>query len=142
MIRAKNILMSSAILLMSAGCAASSREPILYPNEKLQTAGPAQAQAAVRDCETLADQYTEDKSKYTEIGKSGLVGGAVGAGTGALAGTILGENVGRSTGAGAAVGGVLGVLSGLRSQGEDSPSRQEFVAHCLQRQGYEVAGWR
>ena len=127
--------------MAAAGCAAA-REPILFPNNHLERVGSANARAEVLDCEGLAEQYTENSSEYREVGKSGLIGGAVGAGTGALAGAIMKDNVGRATGAGAAVGGVLGVLSGLRDRGTQSPSYRQFVEYCLEKRGYEVAGWR
>jgi hypothetical protein len=88
----------------------------------------------------LADEYIKQPNRYTEIAKQGLIGGALGAGTGAVAGVITGET-GRGTGAGAAVGGILGVLKGMSEMNERSPSYERFVEHCLQKEGYEIAGW-
>lgn len=135
----KGLLLFS--LLFYAGCSQTARDPIAYPRS-MERAPPGQIRSDVDECKSMASDYDNDRNRYLEMGKGGLVGGAVGAGAGALAGTITGSNVGRATGAGAAVGGVLGVLNELRQEGDSDPSYQRFVERCLERRGYDVTGWR
>jgi hypothetical protein len=40
------------------------------------------------------------------------------------------------------VGGVIGVLKGMSEMNDRSPSYERFVEHCLQKEGYEVIGWK
>jgi len=94
------------------------------------------------ECMALASDYASDQSGYSDTLKSGAIGAGVGAGTGALAGVITKGKVGRTTAAGAAVGGVLGVLKGLYDKNQNAnPSYDQFVEHCLERKGYDIAGW-
>lgn len=138
------ITLIGVVALSAAGCSSmmGPKRPQLFPNDKLAKTSSMTSQADIDRCIRLADQYIEEPNKYADVAKQGLIGGAVGAGTGALAGTITGNNVGRATGAGAAVGGVIGVLKGMSEMNDRSPSYERFVEHCLQKEGYEVIGWK
>ena len=129
------------LLPVSIGCAATgTREPVVFPGST--NASAAQMRADRSECMAMASEYDSDRAGYSDTVKSGAIGAGVGAGTGALAGVITKGKVGRATAAGAAVGGVLGVLKGLYDRNQTTnPSYEQFVEHCLERKGYEIAGW-
>ena len=127
-----------ALLVLAAGC--SARRPVLYPNDKLGSAGPAGADQDIAECMQLADQYVKSGGRAREIGKDAAIGGGVGAAAGAVGGAIYGS-AGRGAAAGAAGGVTAGLLSGLFKESGPSPVYQNFVNTCLHDRGYRVIGW-
>src|SRR5262245_17653686 len=101
--------MLSAVLVV--GCAA--KRPTLYPNEKMQTVGTAQADQDIADCEARGQEWVKSGGQSEQVLKEGAknvaVGTAVGAASGAVGGAIWG-NAGEGAAAGAAGGAVAGVL--------------------------------
>lgn len=138
----RKLSLIGSVLLIFSGCAnlTTPKSPDFYPNEEYRRS-PGAAEAASRECMSLADEYVRSPNRYQEMAKEGLIGGAVGAGTGALGGTIMGSKVGRATAAGAAIGGILGVLNSAKDFNDRDPSYERFVERCLQQRGFEVIGW-
>jgi outer membrane lipoprotein SlyB len=131
-------LISSSLL---SACATGPNKPRFYPNDYYRRVGGSQAEMDSSQCMAMADQYSQDPSRWQEAAKSGLGGAVVGAGVGAVGGVITKGSVGRTTAAGAAIGSLIGVASELSKIGEKSPSYERFVEHCLQMKGYEIIGW-
>ena len=130
-----------AALALSA-CSAGPK-PILYPNERLNAVGQAQADQDIAECRAVADNAgaSEGTSGARQAAGSTAVGGAVGGATGAVGGAILGR-----PGTGAAVGAATGATAGLlRSifRGGSGPSAayRNVVDRCLRERGYEPMGW-
>lgn len=124
-------------LLIVLALSACASRPQLYPNKKLQEAGPEAANSDVAACEKLADDYmTSGKGK--DIASGAGKGAAVGGVTGAVAGIFTG-NVGRGALFGAAVGGTAGGASAAVSPDE---VKRNYVNHCLEEKGYKVMGWK
>ena len=126
-----------------AGCA-SGPKPILYPNERLNAVGQAQADQDIAECRDMAANAgaSAGSGKAGQAAGSTAVGGAMGGATGAVGGAILG-----APGTGAAVGAATGATAGLlRSMfsggGGPSPAYRNFVDHCLRERGYEPVGWQ
>lgn len=136
------MIRSFAILLVAllAATACGSKQPQLYPNDKYQAAGPAQAQADINECELLAERYAGQETEAGETAKRTAAGAGVGAAGGAAAGAIYGS-AGRGAAAGAAAGAVGGLLSGLFGRGPD-PVYRNYVDRCLREKGYEPMGWK
>jgi hypothetical protein len=130
------VLLAAVVLL--AGC--SARRPVLYPNEKLQTAGPTAADQDIAECMHLADGYVKSGGKGREVAKDAAIGGATGAAGGAVGGAIWGS-AGRGAASGAAAGVTVGLLHGLFKESGPSPLYQNYVNTCLADRGYRVIGW-
>jgi len=124
--------------LLAVGC--SARRPVLYPNEKLDKAGPAGAQSDIDECIQLADGYVKSGGRAGEVAKDAAIGGGTGAAAGAVGGAIWGS-AGRGAAAGAATGVTAGLLHGLFKSGGPSPVYQSYVNTCLSDRGYRVLGW-
>ena len=135
-------MFSVMVLSLCASSCTPTSQPVLYPNEQLQKAGPVQADVDRQHCMALADNYIKEPNKYLEMAKTGALGAGVGAATGAVAGTITKGQVGRATAAGAAVGAIVGIASEASKQSGRSPSYERFVEYCLQKKGYEITGWQ
>jgi outer membrane lipoprotein SlyB len=132
-----------ALLPLALGACASSPEPVLYPNERLQAVGSAQAEQDIAECRALAEGAgaSEGTSDARRAAGGTVAGGAVGGASGAVGGAILG-----SPGTGAAVGAATGATAGLmRSifRGGSGPSAayRNVVDRCLRERGYEPMGW-
>jgi hypothetical protein len=130
--------------LMLAACA-SDPEPILYPNDRLQAVGQAQAEQDIAECRDLAENAgaSAGSGEAGRAAGSTAAGGAIGGASGAVGGAILG-----SPGTGAAVGAATGATAGLmrsifsggRGSGPSAAYRN-VVDRCLRERGYEPAGW-
>jgi hypothetical protein len=130
--------------LTLAACA-SDPEPILYPNDRLQALGQAQAEQDIAECRALAESAgaSAGSGEAGRAAGSTAAGGAIGGATGAVGGAILG-----SPGTGAAVGAATGataglmrsIFSGSRGSGPSAAYRN-VVDRCLRERGYEPAGW-
>jgi hypothetical protein len=132
-----------APLALALGACASGPEPVLYPNERLQAVGAAQAEQDIAECRALAEGAGASEGADTTERAAGstAAGGAVGGATGAVGGAILGR-----PGTGAAVGAATGATAGLMRSifsGGSGPSAayRNVVDRCLRERGYEPVGW-
>jgi hypothetical protein len=129
---------------LALGACSSGPRPILYPNERLQAVGQAQADRDIAECRAVADGAgaSEGSDDATRAAGSTAAGGAIGGATGAVGGAILGR-----PGTGAAVGAATGATAGLLRSifsgggGQPSPAYRNFVDRCLRERGYEPVGW-
>lgn len=130
-----------------AGCAV--KRPTLYPNEKYNSVGKAQADQDIADCEAKAKEYVKtggvDSQMARDAAKNTAGGAVVGAAGGAVGGAI-GGNVGQGAAVGAASGATAGLvgtlLGGLFSGGSGpDPVYASFVETCLREKGYQPIGW-
>jgi len=136
-------LAALALIGMLAACS-SGPKPILYPNDRLQAVGQAQADQDIAECRELAANAGASAGADTTRRAAGgtAVGGAIGGATGAVGGAILGR-----PGTGAAVGAATGATAGLLRSvfsgggGQPSPAYRNFVDRCLRERGYEPVGW-
>ena len=131
------VLAAATVLV---GC--STRRPVLYPNEALQTSGPDGADRAINECMQLADGYVKAGSGQAgKTARDAAIGGGTGAAAGAVGGAIWG-NAGQGAAAGAAAGVTAGVINSLfNGSGGPSATYQNFVNTCLAERGYRVIGW-
>lgn len=140
----KTILGILAILatLALTGCA-STKKPILYPNNHLNTVGQQQADADINACMQSAETSGANAGKSEELAKRTAKAGAVGGATGAVAGAI---SSGTSTGRGAAIGGAgaatAALVSGAFDSSEPTNVYINYVEICLREKGYQTIGWR
>jgi hypothetical protein len=135
-------LAALALIGTLAACASGPR-PILYPNDRLQAVGQAEADRAVAECRELAESAgaSGGSGDVGQAAGSTAAGGAIGGATGAVGGAILGR-----PGTGAAVGAATGATAGLLRSifsggGQPSPAYRNFVDRCLRERGYEPVGW-
>jgi hypothetical protein len=129
------------ILFLSSCAASGNRErPNFYPNDRLREAGPAQADRDVAHCESLANEYVQQGSKWGDVAIDTGTGAVVGAGAGAVGGAIMG-NTGRGTAVGAATGALYGLYQATRDSMKTDPNWKRFVEECLADKGYQVYGW-
>ncbi len=135
------LLMLSAVLVIT-GCA-SSKRPVLYPNQHYNAVGRYQADADINACMQAARASGADSGKGGELAKNTAKAGAVGGATGAVVGaiskstsTVQGAAIG---GAGAATGALVG---GAFKASEPTDIYKRFVDQCLRDRGYQVLGWR
>lgn len=128
--------------LAITGCA-STKKPILYPNNHLNTVGQQQANADINACMRAAEASGANSGKSEELAmktaKSGAVGGATGAVVGAIsssASTVRGAAIG-SAGAATAT-----LVSGAFDAAEPTQVYIRYVEICLRNKGYQTIGWR
>ena len=136
-----NILMLIALLTFT-GCA-SSKKPVLYPNQHLNAVGQNQADADIRACMQLAEASGANAGKGGGLAKNTAKAGAVGGATGAVVGGISSSS---SIGRGAAIGGAGAATAALVGGAFDSSEPTQvyirFVEQCLRDKGYQPIGWR
>lgn len=131
------LVVSFALCGLASGC---TMRPALYPNEHLTRVGKQQADADIRNCMELAEEYEVKAGQGKELAKGTAIGAGGGAVAGAVGGAISG-NVGGGIATGAASGAALGLFYGLFKAAEPSPTYKNFVNKCLQEKGYEIVGW-
>ena len=135
-------LMLLVLALALTGCA-SSKKPVLYPNQHLNTVGQAQADADIYACMRSAEASGANAGKGEELARDTAKAGAVGGATGAVVGAISSST---STGRGAAVGGAGAATATLVRGAFDSSEPTQvyirFVDQCLRDKGYQPIGWR
>lgn len=142
--RQNALFIVGGVLLLTA---CSSVQPILYPNEHMQSVGKEIAEKDIEACRELAKSAGAEESsgKAGRVATGTVVGGGVGAAAGAVGGAISGS-VGRGSMIGAATGAVWGLLTGLYHAiaGPSQPNQAytNFVNRCLEEKGYEVSGWQ
>lgn len=141
------VLLSLVVLLALAGCAV--KRPTLYPNEKYNSVGKAQADQDIADCEAKAKEYVKTGGVNSQMAKDAAkntAGGAVVGAAGGAVGGAIGGNVGQGAAVGAASGATAGLvgtlLGGLFSGGSGpDPVYANFVETCLREKGYQPIGW-
>ncbi len=134
----KTMLFFFVSMLISCGCS-TTRGPILYPNEHLNTVGAEQANRDIEECCQLADSYLKSQ-KAKEVAKNAVENSVVGAAAGAAAGSMFGH-VGRGAAAGAAAGAASTVTHALFRVKDPDPVFMNYVNHCLSERGYQPLGW-
>ena len=134
----KSIPLAAAVGFLM-GCA--PQRPVLYPNEKLNTVGAAQAEQDINECIALAQQAGVAANKAGKVAGRTATGAAVGAAGGAAVGAVHG-NVGRGAASGAAGGAAVGLASGLIKSRDLDPVTKRYVDMCLQERGYKTLGWQ
>jgi outer membrane lipoprotein SlyB len=132
-------LLVGGIVASSLACAA--KRPVLYPNERLDTVGPAMAQQEIDAClQRAAEAGHQSHAAGEVVGYTG-VGAAAGAAVGAAVGAVAG-GAGRGAAMGAAGGGSAGLIRGLFHSRDLDPVQRRFVEQCLREKGYQVIGWQ
>ncbi len=135
------ILLLLAILSFT-GCA-SSKKPVLYPNQYLNAVGQYQADADIRACMQAAEASGANAGKGGELAANTAKAGAVGGATGAVVGAISSS---ASVGRGAAIGGAgaatAAVVGGAFKASGPTQIYMRFVEQCLRDRGYQPIGWR
>ena len=139
--RMKTILSGSAaafLALVISGCAAE--RPVLYPNEKLTTSGPAISQQDIDNCMALAESSGARAHGSTPDPGEVAVNTGAGAASGAARGAVHG-NPGTGAAAGAAGAAAGSVFRGF-FRPHKNPMNRRFVEMCLHERGYQVVGWQ
>ncbi len=130
------------VILTFTGCA-SSKKPVLYPNQHLNTVGQYQADADISACMQVAKASGANSGKGGELAKNTAKAGAVGGATGAVVGGISSSS---SMGRGAAIGGAGAatavLVGGALVSTEPTQVYIRFVEQCLRDKGYQPIGWR
>ena len=133
----KAALVAITLCSILQGC---SKKPVLYPNEYLKNVGREQAEADIRKCLEMAEEYGVETQQGDKVAKGTAVGAAGGAVGGAVGGAISG-NLGGGIVTGVAGGAAVGLFYGLFSASEPSATYKNFVNKCLSEKGYEPVGW-
>jgi hypothetical protein len=135
------ILILLAVLAL-AGCS-STKKPVLYPNNHLNTVGQQQADIDINACMRAAEASGANAGKGGELAKDTAKAGAVGGATGAVVGAISSNT---STGRGAAIGGAgaatATLVGGAFNSSEPTQVYLRYVEICLREKGYQPIGWR
>jgi len=122
---------------------ASSKRPVLYPNNHLTMVGQPQADADINACMRAAEASGANSGKGGELAKGTAKAGAVGGATGAVVGAL---SSGTSMGRGAAIGGAgaatATLVGGAFDASEPTQVYLRFVEQCLRDKGYQPIGWR
>lgn len=134
------IVFPASLLLLLGACSAPS--PVLYPNEKLNEVGKAEADRDIEDCKQLAASGGANPAsgRLARSARNTAVGGAAGGATGAVGGAVLGS-AGRGAAFGAATGATAGLMRSIFSRPQPSGAYKNFVDRCLRERGYDPVGW-
>lgn len=136
-----DILIFLAVLTVT-GCA-TSKKPVLYPNQYLNIVGQYQADADIKACMRAAEVSGANAGKGEEVARNTAKAGAVGGATGAVVGAISSSS---SVGRGAAIGGAgaatAALVGGAFKTSEPTQVYLRFVEQCLRDKGYQPIGWR
>lgn len=136
-----SILAILASLIMT-GCA-STKKPVLYPNQHLNMVGQQQANVDIDSCMRAAEASGANAGRGEELAKDTAKAGAVGGTTGAVVGAISSNT---SAGRGAAIGGAGAATATLvRGAFETEEPTQVYIRYvemCLREKGYQTIGWR
>lgn len=135
-----------AILLLAslvfAGCA-STKKPVLYPNQHLNMVGQQQGIADIDACMRAAEASGANDGKGADLAKDTARAGAVGGTTGAVIGAISSSSdVGRGAAIGAAGAATATLVGGAFDSTEPTQVYIRFVEICLREKGYQPIGWR
>jgi outer membrane lipoprotein SlyB len=140
---AVRILMACIAVVSLVACAAAQVRPVLYPNQKMQEAGEAQARRDVDECIAKAERAGASGEEPNNVGRGAAQGAAIGGATAAVAGAIGGGGHALERAAqGAAVGATAGAVHGAFRPGGPDSIHRNFVQRCLKDLGYDVIGWK
>ena len=121
--------MLNAALLTAIFCAltpACSKKPVLYPNEHLKRVDREQADADIKRCMELAEEYDVKTRQGDKVAKSTAIGAAGGAVGGAVGGAISG-NLGA-------------LLQNIIQVGDDLHFRSAVCGPSLLLEGLTISG--
>ena len=128
--------------LACTGCA-STKKPILYPNNHLNMVGQQQADADIDACMRAAEASGANSGKGEDLAKSTAKAGAVGGATGAVVGALSSSSdLGRGAAIGSAGAATATLVSGAFDTAEPTQVYIRFVEICLREKGYQTIGWR
>jgi hypothetical protein len=132
-----SLLLGGSILLLS--CAGPQR-PVLYPNDKLNSAGKEASTQDINECIQLSVEAGLEEKKGKEVAGETVKEGARGAIIGAAVGAVTG-NLGEA----AAIGAAGGAAAGMTREALDrelDPVQKQYVDQCLRDRGYQPIGWK
>jgi hypothetical protein len=129
------------LLACAIASACAAKRPVLYPNEKYQSAGIEASQIDVDTCMRQAETGVGDKNVAASTAGRTAVGAAGGAAVGAVGGAISGH-AGTGAAVGAGAGATAGLLSGLWGSNEHDSTYMAYVETCLREKGYQPIGWK
>ena len=136
------VILALFATLAITGCA-STKKPVLYPNNHLNRVGQQQADADINACMRAAEASGANSGKSEELAKKTAKAGAVGGATGAVAGSLSSSS---DLGRGAAIGGAgaatATLVSGAFDASEPTHVYINYVEICLRNKGYQTIGWR
>jgi len=129
-------------ILILSGCSNPPKRPVVYPNAKATSAGPAQVARDVEACMTLARQYGIGETRQDNIARDTATGALLGGVAAGTWGLVRGDATERAA-AGAAAGAATAATRSVITSTENrlNPTFQGFVQRCLSERGYEVIGW-
>lgn len=130
---------TALLLIIMMACA--PKQPVLYPDEQLESVGKKASKDDINDCIRLAEESGLDSDQTGEVVGDTALGAAVGGATGVAVGAIHGRT-GRGAASGAAAGGIAGLVRGLFRSREPEPVFRNYVEKCLQDREYTTIGWR
>ncbi|MDH3521118.1 MAG: hypothetical protein OEM49_11740 [Myxococcales bacterium] len=129
-----------ALVAILCGCV--TKQPVLYPNARLEEAGPEVAEREIRACQAAARDFqpTDAGAEAAAADAAATTGAAAAAG--AVGGAIGGRGAGVGAAIGAATSATFNLVRATFRRREPDPVRKRFVERCLAERGYEIAGWR
>jgi len=131
----------AALALLVGGCSSVPSQPILYPNNKYESVGEAEAQSDIDQCMDLATSHGVQVTADGKIVEKSATGAAV-AGASAGAWGLVRGDAGERALAGAAAGAAGGAVKGVIDSNRTSPVFKNFTQQCLRGKGYQVVGWQ
>ncbi len=134
-------ILLTGLMLLLAACAAKPVQPVLYPNETLEKAGKATAEADIQACMATARESGIKENRDGQVAEKATKGAVVGAVASGAWGLVMGD-AGQRAAAGAAAGAASGAVVGAMDASELDPVFKNFVEKCLRDKGYEVIGWQ
>ena len=128
------------LLPLVAVLACAHPRPVLYPDDRLKTAGPEASKKDVDECIAQAKVYLKANPAKKIARRTGR-GGIFGAFLGAVAGAFTG-NFSRAISEGAAIGAAAGLAHGVYESGSPDEIQRAYANRCLADKGYSVIGWK
>ena len=118
----------------------TTKDPVLYPNEKTQQASDAQIDQDIKECAELAERAGAKSNDTSEQAAETTKDAAEGAVTGGATGAVTG-NAGVGAATGAISRGLNRFFASLDNANEPSAEYKRIVERCLVDKGYEPIGW-
>lgn len=128
------------ILTLIISACATSKSPVLYPNEQVKEVSDQQVDQDIQECVALADSSGAKSNSAEQETKETATNATEGAITGAATGAITG-NAGVGAATGAITRGLNRFFNGLGRTNEPSATYKRIVERCLVDKGYEPIGW-
>lgn len=133
--------MRSALLVLSiATIACAHPRPVLYPDERMKTAGEVNVNHDVEECMAKAKAYLK-ANPSKPIARKTARGGVVGAFIGLVVGAFTGDYK-RAVTESAAIGAAAGLAHGAYEAGSPDEIQRGYTNRCLAEKGYSVIGWK